>query len=400
MVGQVVAHLFTPRHAVGDEKISLLPAAHPERVTETGGIDLGDVFGHAEVLDRVDVPLLEEEHRVAAVAAERPLGNERQTGVVGRNRHHLDFAPIHIGDPVAGVETTPGVTLFDRMAEAVDRIALEAVSRTEQLVDDEPQRKRPVDAIDVDRLDAVALGDDLLADAFDAVVDEALGVAQAVDVAPHQVGELGVDLPDAGHQPEPDFVAQVFGRAVGGVLAERDAVGYGIFEDVPPRGEHQGADDPPDLGADAGQPPQPRAAQQVDEESFDRVVGVVRDRDERIAVLAAEGVEPTITEAPGRHLDRLARALDLGHRVEAAVVEGYAPAFRLALYERFVLFAFAAPKLEVAVGDTHAVAAVHEQREHDHRIHAARDGQQNTVVGSRQFMPGHITPESFEQVHN
>ena len=48
-------------------------------------------------------------------------------------------------------------------------------------------------------------------------------------------------------------------------------------------------------------PPQPRAAQQVDEESFDRVIGVVRDRDERIAVLAAEGVEPTITEAPGRH---------------------------------------------------------------------------------------------------
>ena len=69
MVDQVVADLLAAGHAVGNEPVPLLPAAHRERVFEFVGIHLGDVFGYAEALDIVDVAQLEVEHRVAAVAA-------------------------------------------------------------------------------------------------------------------------------------------------------------------------------------------------------------------------------------------------------------------------------------------------------------------------------------------
>ena len=113
--------------------------------------------------------------------------------------------------------------------------------------------KAGVDAFRMDRVDAVLGRDDLFADALDAVVDEELGIGQAADVLAHQVGELGADLLDAGHQSQTDLVAQVFGRAVGGVLAEGDVPGDGILQNVLARGEQERSDQFAHVGADAGQ---------------------------------------------------------------------------------------------------------------------------------------------------
>lgn len=164
------------------------------------------------------------------------------------------------------------------MAERVDDVALESVGRVEQLVDDELLRERRVDAVEVYRVQSVLGGHRFAAYAFDAVVDEELGVGQPCDVAAHETRELGVDLPDAGNQAQPYLVAQVLGRAVRRILPEGDAVGDGVLQNLLARSEHQRSDDLADLRRNARQPAQARAAQQVDEERLDRVVGMVGDR--------------------------------------------------------------------------------------------------------------------------
>ena len=90
----------------------------------------------------------------------------------------------------------------------------------------------------MDRVDPVFGGDDLFADALDAVVDEELRVGQTADVLTHQVGELGADLLDAGYESQADLVAQVFGRAVRRIFPVGNVLCYGVFEDVLARSEH------------------------------------------------------------------------------------------------------------------------------------------------------------------
>ena len=259
-------------------------------------------------------------------------------------------------------------------------------------------RRYLVERFEMNRVEPVGRGDRHGADALDAVVDEELRVGQTGDVAPHQARELGVDFPDAGDEPQPDFVAQVFGRAVRRILAEGDVLRYGELENLLARGEEQRADDAADLGRDARQPAQPRTAQQVDEEGLNRVVGMVRHGDGRIVVLTAQLVEPGVAQAAGRHLHRFARTLHLGGRVEAAVVAGDAVAGGLPGYEHLILVAFGAAQLEVAVGDPHLVAAADEEREHDHRIHAARDGQQHASARGKQFVFGDVALKGVQKM--
>ena len=252
----------------------------------------------------------------------------------------------------------------------------------------------------MDRVDPRVRGDGLRADAFDAVVDEQLGVGQAREVAAHQARELGVDFADAGDQPQPDLVAQVFGRPVRRILPEGDAVLDGVFENFLARREQQRADHLSDLCRDSRQPPQPGSAQQVDEKGFDRVVGMVGDGDGRVAVLAAQGVEPCVAQPPGRHLHRLARALHFGPGLEAPVVERRAVLFGLVFHQHFVLVALCAAQLEVAVGHAHPVAAAGEQREHDHRVHAARDGEQDFVVVRGEVVLVDVALKRVQKIHN
>ncbi len=212
------------------------------------------------------------------------------------------------------------------------------------------------------------------------MVHEALRVDQPADVAAHQIGEPGVDLADARDQPQTDLVAQVLRRAVRRILAVGYAVRDGVFQDLLARGEVQRADQMARPGVDAGQAAQPRAPQQVDEKGFDRVVGVVRHGDDVVALPAAQLVEPGVAQPPGGHLHGFARALHLADRVEPPVVARHAEALRLAGHHRLVLLALLAPQLEIAVGDAHAVAALEKEREHHHRVHASRYGQQNALV--------------------
>ena len=258
------------------------------------GVYLRDVLRDAEILDRVDVAVFVVEHRVAAVAAQGSFRHRRETRVVGGDRRHDDPSAVDAGHVFPGVEPPPRGPLFEGVAQRVDHVALEPVSRTEEFVDHEPLRERRVDPVEADRVDPHLRRDRLAADALDAVVDEQLGVGQPREVAAHQARELGIDLADAGDEPQPDLVAQVFGRAVRRILPEGDAVLHGVFEYLPARGEQQRADDLPHLGRNARQSPQPGAAQQVDEKGLYRVVGVVGDGHGRIAVLMAQGVEPGV----------------------------------------------------------------------------------------------------------
>ena len=58
-----------------------------------------------------------------------------------------------------------------------------------------------------------------------------------------------------------------------------------------------------------------------------------------------------------------------------------------------VLFALHAPQLEIAVGHADAIAASHEEREHDHRVHAARNGQQDEILRSCQLVAADVALE-------
>ncbi|CCZ76286.1 unknown [Alistipes finegoldii CAG:68] len=350
---------------------------------------------YAEVLDRVDVAVFEVERRVAAVTARHAPLDGHHTCVAGGDRGHDDRAAVHVGDPLARVEAAARHAVPERMAERVDDVALESVGRVEQFVDDEFLRERGVDAVEVYRVQSVLGGHRFAAYAFDAVVDEELGVGQPRDVAAHETRELGVDLPDAGNQAQPYLVAQVLGRAVRRILPEGDAVGDGVLQNLLARSEHQRSDDLADLRRNARQPAQARAAQQVDEERLDRVVGMVGDRHHRVAVFAAQGVEPCVAQPPGGHLHRLARALHFGRRFEAFVVELDAVFPCLFLHQHLILVALRAPQLEIAVRHADPVAAAREERQHDHRVHAARNGQQNAVVVRRQIVVGDVFAESL-----
>ena len=140
-------------------------------------------------------------------------------------------------------------------------------------------------------------GDGFRADAFDAVVDEQLGIGQACQVAAHEARELGLISRMRGISPAGSCCAGIWSSGSTN-LPGRNVLCYGVFEDVLARSEHQRADQLPGMGGDPRQTPQAGAAQQVDEEGFDRVVDVVGDGYHRVTVLAAQFVEPGVAQPP------------------------------------------------------------------------------------------------------
>ena len=118
-----------------------------------------------------------------------------------------------------------------------------------------------------------------------------------------------------------------------------------------------------------------------------------------VAFGMAQLVEPGVAQPPGGHLHRLAGALHLGRGLEAAVVPGDSVPCGLVPDEEFVLVALGAPELEVAVRDAHRVSAADEEREHDHRVHAARDGQQDAVVVRHEVVLVDVALKGFDQCH-
>ncbi len=213
----------------------------------------------------------------------------------------------------------------------------------------------------MNRIDTLLGGHDRLSDTLDAVVDETLRIGQPSEIVTHQVGEFGVDFADTRNDAQPHLVAQIFGRTVRRVLAERDAVGDSVFGNLTPRSEHQRPDDASEMGRNTGQSAQTGTSQKVDEKSLDGIIGMVGDGDDIVTLRAAKLLEPRITQPPSGHFHRFARALHLTGRVETSVVTRHAQFGSLLSNQHFVFVAFGPPQLEIAMGDPRTEAAAREQ---------------------------------------
>ena len=237
----------------------------------------------------------------------------------------------------------------------------------------------------------------LLAQQRHATVDKALCGGQPFDIRSHRFGELRRNLLDARDDAQPDFVAQVFGRSVRRILAERNLLLQRIVQNLLARGEEQRPDQPPVGHTDSGQSAQPGAAQQVDEKSLHRIVAVVGNGDVRITVFVAEAVEPVVAQPPRSHLHRFPGTLHLPERIEADVVVRYTELFGTLRHQLFVLFGLGAPQLEIAVRYADPVTRLGEQRQHHHRIDTAADSQQDAIPVRADVMLGHIIFEFTQQ---
>ena len=194
------------------------------------------------------------------------------------------------------------------------------------------------------------LGDGVVVYAVDGAVDEVLRRRQAVDVAVHDERKARINLAYAGDKPQPYLVAQIFGRTVRRIFAERDAVGDGVFGDFAPRSEHQRPDDASEMGRNTGQSAQTGTSQKVDEKSLDGIIGMVGDGDDIVTLRAAKLLEPRITQPPSGHFHRFARALHLTGRVETSVVTRHAQFGSLLSNQHFVFVALGPAQLEIAMG--------------------------------------------------
>ena len=102
---------------------------------------------------------------------------------------------------------------------------------------------------------------------------------------------------------------------------------------------------------------------------------MVRNGNNRVAVLLAELRKPRISQTACGHLHRLARALHLAHGVEALVITLNAILARTLLHQYLILVTLLPTQTEVAVRNAHVVATIHTQRHQHHRIHTSRYGQ-------------------------
>ncbi len=87
--------------------------------------------------------------------------------------------------------------------------------------------------------------------------------------------------PEVGQDQMPDPIAEVGGVLVGAVITPLDVVSAEPGHDVFPTPRQERPDDPPvGLGLDSGQRPQPRAAQQLEQNPLGNVVPVVGGGDQ------------------------------------------------------------------------------------------------------------------------
>ena len=149
----------------------------------------------------------------------------------------------------------------------------------------------------------------------------------------------------------------------------------GIFEYLLACGKHQRSHDASHLLVNTRQASQTRTTQQVYEECLYRIVNVVCNGNNRVAVLLAQLGKPRVTQSACSHLHRLARALHLAHGVEALVITLDAIRSCTLLHQYFILITLLATQAEVAVRNAYVVATIYAQRHQYHRIHTSRYGQ-------------------------
>ena len=175
---------------------------------------------------------------------------------------------------------------------------------------------------------------------------------------------------------------------------------HGILQNLLARGKQQRTHHRTPLLRNARQATQPRTPQQVDKEGLDRVIGMVRHRNGRISLRDAQLLKPGIAQTTSCHLHRLARTLHLGLGIEAAVVVRHTILRRHTRYELLILIALGTAQTEIAMRHTDPIARLDKQRQHDHRIDTARDGQQQPILGRKELMLGNILLKTSLQRHH
>ena len=133
----------------------------------------------------------------------------------------------------------------------------------------------------------------------------------------------------------------------------------GIFQNLLACGEHQRANNTAHLIAYARKAAQPRSTQHIYKKCLDRVINMVGDGDNRVALLLAQLVKPFVAQTAGSHLHRFARASHLSRGVEVAVIALYSIAAGCLLHQNLILVALFATQAEIAVRHTYVVTAVY-----------------------------------------
>ena len=119
------------------------------------------------------------------------------------------------------------------------------------------------------------------------------------------------------------------------------------------------------------------SAEEVEEERFRIVTGMMGRQDSLVAMFPAQLAEPAVAELPRGHLDADAFRIGTGFRVERLHVAGHAVPGRPGADERLVGVAVGAPEAEVAMGNGKRSAFPANLFCQDHRVPATADGDED-----------------------
>ena len=206
---------------------------------------------------------------------------------------------------------------------------------------------------------------------------------ETVHVGGEGILEGGVDLPQKGEDLVPQLVALHDVLRIGAVLPPGEVPRCGQGVDFRPGGvEERPAEG--DVGKvrirqetffrHPAEAFDAASAEEVQEESFRVVAGVVGRQDGLIAVLPAQLSEPAITELPRGHLDADPFLFGKGFRIERLHVAGYPMLGGPFADERLVGVAVCSPQAEVAVRNGKRSAAAANLFCQDHGVPATADG--------------------------
>ena len=130
------------------------------------------------------------------------------------------------------------------------------------------------------------------------------------------------------------------------------------------------------IGLHAGEAPQAGSAEEVQQQRFRVVVGIVRHRHAFIAVFPAQLPEPMVAQLPGRHLhaDSFGRCKCL--RIKAFYMNGNPALPGPVRHKSFVSVALRTPEPEIAVGNGKRPAIQADLLSQAHGVDASADSHQ------------------------
>ena len=112
---------------------------------------------------------------------------------------------------------------LEAVIQLIDHIGIK-VESPQQFIHHKLHRQHGIDPIHLDNVVIALIGDHSLPQHSHTAVNKALSCRQSFDIGGHRFGKLRGDLFDAGHNPQTNFVAQIFSRGVRGILPKRNIV--------------------------------------------------------------------------------------------------------------------------------------------------------------------------------